>query len=84
MFSDVWFEGGAVWRRSSFSQWLIGTALMILAGLLLYALGDSRANTVDHMANADRCLQVAGSDLKLGALAYHDAMARPCGCTATN
>jgi hypothetical protein len=85
MFSELWCDSVAIWKRSSFSQWLIGLALMILAGLLLYASGDSKPSAAgSHMARADSCLQAAGSDLKLGELSHHEMTARPCGCTAAN
>jgi hypothetical protein len=74
-----------MWRRSSFSQWLIGVALLLVVWLVLYAFGGTRANaTANRVAKADRCLQAAGSDLKHGELLVHDMDTRPCGCTAVN
>lgn len=85
MFSAPWFEVLTSGRRTSFSHWLIGLGLMILAGLLLYALGSPKPDVArNHMAKADNCLQAAGSDLKRGELVYHDMNVRPCGCTAAN
>jgi hypothetical protein len=82
---DFRFNALTIWRRSSFSQWLIGVALLLLVWLLLYAFGGTRTAAANrHVAQADRCLQAAGSDLKHGELLVHDMNTRPCGCTAVN
>jgi hypothetical protein len=82
---DIWFDATQIYQRSSFSQWLLGVALTILAGLLLYNFGDSKpVSGSERSANANACLEAAGSDLKRGELMYHDMATRPCGCTAVN
>ena len=80
------FNALTIWQRSSFSQWLIGVALLLLVWLLLYAFGGTRATSAANrrVAKVDRCLQAAGSDLKHGELLVHDMNTRPCGCTAVN
>lgn len=82
---ELWFDAVAVWRRPSFSQWLMGMGLVVIAGVLLLASGRLKpSHGANHMAKTDSSLQAAGSDLKRGELMYHDMAARPCGCTAAN
>jgi hypothetical protein len=82
---ELWLDAVAVWRRPSFAQWLIGMGLVLIAGVLLFALGQSKASAAgNHVAKVDSCLQAAGSDLKRGELVYHEMAGRPCGCAAAN
>jgi hypothetical protein len=83
--SELRYNATMIWRRSSFSQWLLGVGLLTFVWLLLYSFGGAKANRVgNHVAKADSCLQAAGSDLKRGELLVHEMGARPCGCTAVN
>ncbi len=76
---DFFVGAAQLCSRSSLAQWLLGVFLTLLAGLMLYAFGSpQRATTPPSMARNSNCLQVAGSDLKLGELLVHDAS---CTCS---
>jgi hypothetical protein len=73
MLSELWFDATMWWHRSSFFQWLLGLAFLILAGLVLSEVGQRHREINSNGAiAANVCLAAAGTDLKFRESLYRE------------